>query len=121
LIVSGEAGQPAMTAEWPEADVPFREPWQAQVFALTVHLHQRGLFTWPEWAQALSAEVTAPTAAADGSDYYHHWAAALEKMLAAKAVTDQAGIDDMAAAWTRAAHATPHGQPIELAADPGVH
>lgn len=103
-----------------EPEIPFTEPWQAQVFALTVHLHSQDVFTWPEWAEALSAEVTGPHAAEDGSDYYHHWAAALEKLLVAKTVTDQAGVDTMADAWTRAAHATPHGEPIELANDPQV-
>ena len=26
----------------------FREPWEAQAFAMTLSLHERGLFTWPE-------------------------------------------------------------------------
>ena len=25
----------------------FHEPWHAQVFAITVHLHQLGLIDWP--------------------------------------------------------------------------
>ena len=34
-----------------DADGPvFREPWEAQAFAMAVSLHERGLFTWPEWA-----------------------------------------------------------------------
>ncbi len=33
----------------------FREPWEAQAFAMTLALHERKLFTWPEWAQTLSA------------------------------------------------------------------
>ena len=37
----------------------FREPWEAQAFALVVQLHQRGLFTWKEWADTLSAEIRA--------------------------------------------------------------
>jgi hypothetical protein len=53
------------------ADEPvFREPWEAQAFAMTVLLHQRGLFTWAEWAQALGAEIaraTSPQFADDGS------------------------------------------------------
>ena len=28
----------------------FREPWEAQAFALTLSLYDRGLFKWPEWA-----------------------------------------------------------------------
>ncbi len=67
----------------PDAPV-FAEPWQAQAFALTVGLHERGLFSWGEWAAALSAEVHRPDAAPDSHDYYAHWLAALEKLLAAK-------------------------------------
>ena len=33
----------------------FREPWEAQAFAMTVALYRRGLFTWPEWAETLGA------------------------------------------------------------------
>ena len=41
-----------------DADGPvFREPWEAQAFAMTLALHERGLFTWPEWAAALAAEI----------------------------------------------------------------
>ena len=41
-----------------DADGPvFREPWEAQAFAITLALHERGLFTWTEWAAALAAEI----------------------------------------------------------------
>ena len=103
----------------PGIDEPvFSEPWQAEAFALTVALHERGLFSWNEWADALSAEVKKPGAAADGSDYYQHWLAALEKLLAAKGVAPTPEVDAVAAAWERAAHATPHGKPILLENDP---
>lgn len=101
-----------------QPEQPFTEPWQAQVFALAVHLHERGLFTWAEWAETLSAELRRPDAADDGSDYYHHWAAALERLLTTKAVTSPESVQQLADAWSRAADATPHGQPIELANDP---
>ena len=100
------------------ADPVFAEPWQAEAFALVVALHERGLFSWAEWAQMLSGEVKHPSAAADGSDYYEHWLRALEKLLAAKGVAGAAEVDDLAAAWERAAHATPHGKPILLDNDP---
>jgi hypothetical protein len=29
----------------------FREPWEAEAFALAVSLNERGLFTWKEWAK----------------------------------------------------------------------
>jgi nitrile hydratase accessory protein len=96
----------------------FAEPWQAEAFALVVALHERGLFAWSEWAEALSAEVHRTDAALDGGDYYEHWLAALEKLLAKKGVAPAEDVDALAAAWQRAAHATPHGKPILLENDP---
>ncbi|MEJ6784399.1 nitrile hydratase accessory protein [Aminobacter sp. Piv2-1] len=96
----------------------FSEPWQAEAFAMVVALHERGVFTWGEWAERLSAEVKAPGAAADGSDYYERWLAALERLLAEKGLAGHDEVDAMASAWERAAHATPQGQPILLENDP---
>ncbi|MER9319570.1 nitrile hydratase accessory protein [Mesorhizobium sp. M0659] len=96
----------------------FAEPWQAEAFAMTVALHDKGLFSWSEWADALSAQVKKPGAASDGHDYYEHWLAALETLLAAKGVAGKSDVDTLAAAWERAAHATPHGKPILLENDP---
>ncbi len=101
-------------------DAVFAEPWQAEAFALTVALHERGVFSWREWAQALSAQTGRPDAAADGSDYYAHWLAALEALLAARGVAPALEVDAVAAAWERAAHATPHGAPIRLENDPAT-
>jgi nitrile hydratase accessory protein len=103
----------------PEAK-PFDAPWQAHAFALTVHLNERGLFNWSEWAQALSAELHAPDAAPDGSDYYARWLQALEKLLMDRGVTGARDIAGLADAWQRAAHATPHGKPIRLENDPAA-
>ena len=76
------------------------------------------MFSWAEWAAALSAEVKQPDAAADGSDYYDCWLRALEKLLAAKGIAAPRDVDRLAEAWQRAAHATPHGKPILLENDP---
>jgi nitrile hydratase accessory protein len=95
----------------------FREPWEAHAFALAVTLHQRGLFTWAEWAETLSGEIRAAQAAGDpdtGETYYSHWLRALERLVIAKGVTTAPAIADTTAAWHRAAEATPHGQPIVL-------
>ncbi len=101
------------------ADGPvFAEPWQAQAFAMAVACHQRGLFTWGEWAAALSAEIAAHGGDDDGSRYYEFWLHALEDLIVAKGAASHAGVDELAAAWARAAEATPHGRPIELANDP---
>lgn len=95
----------------------FAEPWQAHAFALTLALHQRGLFTWGEWADALAAEITAAQAAGDadlGDTYYHHWLAALERLVAEKGASSAAELARFRDAWGHAAERTPHGQPIEL-------
>jgi nitrile hydratase accessory protein len=98
----------------------FREPWEAQAFALAVALHRRGLFGWDEWAAALGAEIKAAQQAGDpdtGATYYHHWLGALERIVAAKGI---AGADVLARcrdAWACAAGRTPHGAPIELTAE----
>jgi nitrile hydratase accessory protein len=95
----------------------FREPWEAQAFAMAVALHERGLFTWGEWAQVLGEEIKSAQRAGDpdaGATYYHHWLAALERMVAAKGVADRTMLARYHDAWDRAADRTPHGTPIEL-------
>ena len=95
----------------------FREPWEAQAFAMALSLHQRGLFTWPEWAATLADEINRAQAAGDpdtGETYYHHWLNALERLVAEKGVADSATLARYRDAWERAADATPHGAPIHL-------
>jgi nitrile hydratase accessory protein len=95
----------------------FREPWEAQAFAMAVALEGRGLFTWGEWAAMLSEEIKAAQRAGvpdTGETYYRHWLAALERMVATKGVADPALVARYRDAWHRAAERTPHGAPIEL-------
>jgi nitrile hydratase accessory protein len=95
----------------------FEEAWQAEAFALTVRLHETGCFTWSEWAATLAAvlrEVRDRGEPDDGSDYYDHWLAALERMVTAKQMVTTSDLDRRKAAWTQAYLATPHGQPVEL-------
>jgi nitrile hydratase accessory protein len=48
-----------------DADGPvFREPWEAQAFAMALALHARGVFTRREWAATLGAEIKPAQAAA---------------------------------------------------------
>ena len=95
----------------------FREPWEAQAFAMALALHQRGLFTWQEWAATLGEEIRRAQASGDpdtGETYYRHWLNALERLVAAKGVTDNATLARYRDAWDHAAERTPHGTPIEL-------
>jgi len=95
----------------------FREPWQAEAFALALSLHERGLFTWNEWAATLGEEIKKAQAAGDpdtGETYYHHWLAALERLVAAKGLADAALLSRTRHAWEHACSRTPHGTPIEL-------
>lgn len=85
---------------------------------MTVHLHEKGLFAWSEWADALSTEVHRPGRADDGSDYFDCWVAALSGLLIVKGVADADAIQALQQSWQRAAEATPHGEPIELGNDP---
>jgi nitrile hydratase accessory protein len=95
----------------------FREPWQAQAFAMALALHQNGLFTWPEWAATLADEIKRAQAAGDpdtGETYYLHWLAALERLVAEKGVASRETLDRYRDAWDHACDRTPHGKPIEL-------
>ncbi|MBM3344352.1 MAG: nitrile hydratase accessory protein [Betaproteobacteria bacterium] len=98
----------------------FREPWEAQAFAMTLALYDRGLFTWPEWAALLGAEIKRARERGDpdtGETYYRHWLAALERMVAQKGVADASTLTRYVEAWDHAADRTPHGAPIELRAE----
>ena len=100
-------GQPQLDGE-----PVFREPWEAHAFAMAVQLHERGLFTWPEWADTLSEEIAAGRG--DGETYYHAWLSALERLVAEKQAAPIEAQEATREAWRRAAARTPHGQPIEL-------
>jgi len=96
----------------------FAEPWQAQAFALAVKLSEQGHFTWKEWAAALAAELKSAAdrgEADDGSHYYEHWLAALERLVAAKGLSNPAALLARKEAWADAYRHTPHGKPVELA------
>jgi nitrile hydratase accessory protein len=95
----------------------FREPWEAQAFAMALALHERGLFTWKEWADSLAREIKHAQAAGDpdtGETYYRHWLATLEKLVAEKGVATSNTLRRTRDAWDRASDRTPHGTPIEL-------
>jgi nitrile hydratase accessory protein len=103
-----------------DADGPvFAEPWQAQAFALAVKLSEQGHFTWKEWSAALADELRAAASRGepdDGSRYYHHWLAALERLVEAKGLADSAALIARKEVWAEAYGRTPHGMPVALGA-----
>jgi nitrile hydratase accessory protein len=102
----------------------FAEPWQAQAFALAVKLSEAGYFTWKEWAAALAGELKAAAARGepdDGSHYYEHWVAALERLVKAKGLADEDALRERKDAWADAYRHTPHGKPVELGAHDDEH
>lgn len=100
----------------------FAEPWQAQAFALAVKLSEQGHFTWKEWAAALAAELKAASDRGepdDGSRYYEHWLAALERLVTSRGLTGTAALSERKEAWADAYRHTPHGKPVVLGAGQG--
>ena len=98
----------------------FAEPWQAQAFALAVKLSEQGHFTWTEWAEALADELADATDRGepdDGTRYYHHWVAALERLVTERGLSDAPALADRKEAWADAYRHTPHGQPVKLPED----
>jgi nitrile hydratase accessory protein len=112
----------ALAAQLPalpcDAEGPvFAEPWQAQVFAITLALHERGVFEWAEWAQQLGEAIRDAQRAGDpdtGETYYRHWLVALERMLLRKGLAEPLSLASLRQSWQVAAERTPHGEPIRL-------
>jgi len=95
----------------------FAEPWQAQAFAMAVKLSEQGVFTWKEWTIELAEELqkTASSGSVDdGSQYYEHWVAALERLVIAKSPIKPATLKKRKQAWSDAYRHTPHGKPVLL-------
>jgi nitrile hydratase accessory protein len=87
---------------------------------MALALHQRGLFTWSEWAAALGEEIKRAQRAGDldtGETYYRHWLATLERLVSEKGIASRVTLSRYRDAWDRAAGRTPHGTPIELGPD----
>ena len=71
----------------------FKEPWQAQAFAMAVKLQEQGVFTWAEWAEEMNRSIQNARAEGDpdlGNTYYRHWLATLERIMEAHGLCDAA-------------------------------
>ena len=96
----------------------FREPWEAQAFAMTLALHERRhvhLARMGRDARAKKSSARRPRAIptparpiiATGSTRSNGWSPR-------RASTDAATLARYQHAWDHAADRTPHGEPIEL-------
>jgi nitrile hydratase accessory protein len=102
-----------------ESGPVFKAPWEAQAFALAVHLSAAGHFTWSEWVAELSQQIKIAQEQGDpdlGDTYYRHWLVALERLCTAKGLVGGPDIQRRTAEWRRAYRNTPHGQPVSLSA-----
>jgi hypothetical protein len=61
----GSATETAPRLGQDEKGPVFREAWEAQAFALTRNLYERGVFSWPEWTAALAKEIRRAQSAGD--------------------------------------------------------
>ena len=78
-------------------ELVFEAPWQSRAFGVAVALHERGVYEWSAFSRALAEEITAADAD-DGSRYYEHWLAALERLLRERGVVAAAELAAQAAA-----------------------
>ena len=118
-MTSQSAARPVLGQPRDDEGPVFKEPWEAQAFALALKLHEAGHFTWAEWTETLSAEIKAAQARGDpdlGDTYYRHWLAALERLAAEKGLVPAGDLAARKAAWHQAFLDTPHGQPVLLEA-----
>ena len=114
-----DPGRPAALPPLPrnEQGPVFDEPWQAQAFALAVQLSKQGHFSWTTWARTLAEELASAAERGepdDGSRYYHHWVAALERLVVGRGLSELPVLEERKEAWAEAYRHTPHGKPVEL-------
>lgn len=105
----------------PDRPQAFEAPWEAQAFAMVLALHEKGVFTWGEWAEALGAAIARARRLGDpddGQSYYQRWLAALETLVVRKGLASAGMLTVLRDRWDEAARATPHGEPVLLQEKP---
>ena len=98
-------------------DLNFNEPWEAEALALSIFLQENGHFTATEWSETLGEEIRAAQLRGDpddGSTYYRHVLAALERLVSEKGLTSLEKLHQRRQRWEDAYRHTPHGQAVDL-------
>ena len=67
-------------------ELVFEAPWEGRIFALTVALHEQGLYQWDEFRRRLIDEIAAAAAGDTASTYYERWLASFDGLLVGKGV-----------------------------------
>ncbi|HYB69277.1 MAG TPA: nitrile hydratase accessory protein [Candidatus Bathyarchaeia archaeon] len=91
-VVAAMQGQAALPRK--NGELVFEEPWQGRVFGMAVALHERGLFEWEEFRQALIAQIALAEGRSAPFVYYEIWLATFESLLAQKQLVSPAELDE---------------------------
>ena len=87
----------------------FDAPWQAQIFAMVVALHERGLFPWQAFQSLLIETIADAAQHEQGAEfYYRHWLRAAERLLHRLDLVGDAEIAARTRDVTAAANAAAH-------------
>ena len=99
-----------------DKDLIFSEPWQAELFAITLNLHEKGLFNWNSWTKKLGSSLKRDNNnSTDNLEYYFlSWLSALEETLLEMKITELTKIASIEKAWKDAISKTPHGKKVEI-------
>jgi cobaltochelatase CobN len=86
-VMEGRAALPRKNGE-----LVFEEPWQGRAFGMAVALHERGVYGWEEFRQALIARIAAAEAGGGPFVYYEIWLATFEELLGRKGLLTPAEV-----------------------------
>jgi nitrile hydratase accessory protein len=119
-VPDAAVGARVMVAIPRDEDGPiFQARWEVLTFVVATMLQQRGAFAWPEWAEALGAEIRRGDSVSpgDASGYFAPWLAALERLVLSLGLSHEPTLARYRAAFERAAARTPEGAPVILVPD----
>ena len=95
----------------------FEEVWHAQLFAMTVHLNERGNFTWQDWMDNFNMVLHVrglENSQNGGNDYFVAWLDALESFLSQKGIADLGDLSNLQRELQGAYLAAPHGSLVNV-------
>ncbi len=88
-VMEGRAALPRKNGE-----LVFEEPWHGRAFGMAVALHERGLFEWEEFRQALITRIAAAEAGPGPFVYYEIWLQTFEDLLAGRGLVTGVELDE---------------------------